>query len=177
MKKGLAQLTRPTLPPAARDRLVRDLKSDLSSHASNFRLCDGVKEYCQHWLAQISSVKQGGSTMQQSKPSSGKRMVFWPHPDQVEIIMAALDLAKKAAQTQYQTVALELIAQSYMATGISFKNWRQGLIFQCKQAQDPAMFAQEVLMFLQEICPELTLKTTITPLPKFPPPAAPHASA
>jgi hypothetical protein len=163
MKKGLAQLTRSTLPPAARDRLVRDLKSDLSAHASNFRLCDGVKEYRQHWLPQISSIKQGGSTMQPSKSPSGKRMVFWPHPDQEEIITAALDLAKKAVSTQYQTVALEAIAQSYMATGISFKNWRQALIFQCKQTQDPATFAQEVSMFLQELCPELTLKTTIAP--------------
>ena len=163
MKKGLAQLTKSTLPPAARDRLVRDLKSDLSSHASNFRLCDGVKECRQHWLAQISSIKQGGSTMQQSKPSSGKRMVFWPHPDQEEIIMAALDLAKKQVSTRYQTVALEAIAQSYMANGIAFKNWRQALIFQRKQTQDPAMLAQEVSMFLQELCPELTLKTTIAP--------------
>ena len=91
--------------------------------------------------------------------------------------MAALALAKKAVSTQYQTVALEAIAQSYMATGISFKNWRHALIFQRKQTQDPAMFAQEVSMFLQELCPELTLKTTIAQLPKGPPPTASHASA
>ena len=163
MTTGLAKLTRSILPPAARDRLVRDLKSDLSSHASNFRLCDGVKEYRLHWLSQISSIKQKGSTMQQSKSPSRKRMVFWPHPDQEEIITAALDLAKQAVSTQYQTVALEAIAQSYMANGIAFKNWRQGLTFERKRTQDPAMFAQEVSMFLQELCPELTLKTTIAP--------------
>jgi hypothetical protein len=178
MKTGLAQLTRSILAPAARHRLVRDLKSDLSSHASNFRQCDDVKEYRQHWLAQITSIKQRGSTMQQSK-SSGKRTVFWLHPDQEEIIMAALALAKKAASTQYQTVALEAIAQSYMASGIAFKNWRQALIFHRKQTQDPAMFAQEVSMFLQEICPELMLKMTIAQLPKVPPPTAspPYHSA
>ena len=99
MKEGLARLTRSTLAPAARERLVRDLKSDLSSHASNFRLCDGVKE-CRQRLACANLVSQTqGDNNAAIKPASGKiRMVFWPHPDQEEIITAALDLAKKAVR-------------------------------------------------------------------------------
>jgi hypothetical protein len=161
MKIGLAQLRKPSLTGAARDRLVRDLKSDLSSHVSNFKLCNGVQEDQQYWSAQIASAKHGGSTMPHSKPPSGKRMVFWPHPDQDEIITAALDLAKDAVSTEHQTVALEAIAQAYMASGIAFKNWRQALAFDQKHYQDPPKFAQEVLIFLQELCPELVIETTI----------------
>jgi hypothetical protein len=163
MKRGLARLRKPTLSPAARDRLARDLESDLSSYVSNFNLCDGVKECQQHWSAQIASAKHKGTTMPKSKPASDNkiRMVFWLHPDQYEIITAALDEEKKAIPTQYQTVALEAIAQAYMATGIAFKDWRQALAFYRKSTQDAASFAQKVLMFLQELCPELVIETTI----------------
>ena len=161
MKKGLARLRKPTLAHAVRDRLERDLKSDLSSYVANFNLCDGVKECQQHWSAQIASAKQGGSIMPHSKPPSGKRMVFWPHQDQYEIITAALHEAKKAVSTEHQTVALEAIAQAYMATGIAFKDWRQALAFYRKSTPDAASFAQEVLMLLEELCPELVIETTI----------------
>jgi hypothetical protein len=125
MKEGLARLREPTLTPAARGRLAQDLKSDLSSHVSNFSLCDGVKEDQQYWSVQIASAKHGGSTMPQSKTSSTKRMVFWPHPDQEEVITAALEEAKKKTGSTVDTVALEAIAQAYMATGIAFKHWEE----------------------------------------------------
>ena len=115
--------------------------------------------------------------MQQYKPTSGKRMVFWPHPDQEEVIKAALDLAKEAVSTRVDTVALEAIAQAYMATGIAFKDWRQALAFHHKHAQDVATFAEQVSMFLEELCPELVLETTITKRVELPKPPAPHAPA
>jgi hypothetical protein len=127
LMKGLARLRKPALTPAVRDKLARDLKSYLSSHVSNFKVCDGMKENKKYWLEQIASAKQGGPTMPHSKPPPGTRMVFWPHPDQEEIITAALDLAKAAVSTEYQTVALEAIAQAYMATGIAFKKWQDAL--------------------------------------------------
>ena len=101
--------------------------------------------------------------MPQSKPASDNkiRMVFWPHQDQYEIITAALDEAKKAVSTEHQTVALEAIAQAYMATGIAFKDWRLALAWDRKATQDAASFAQKVSMFLQELCPELVIETTI----------------
>ena len=140
MKIGLAQLRKPSLTGAARDRLVRDLKSDLSSHVSNFKLCNGVKEDQQYWSGQIASAKHKGTAMPQSKPASDNKtkMVFWPHQDQYEIITAALDEAKKAASTEHQTVALEVIAQAYMATGIAFKDWRFALAFYRKATPDAA---------------------------------------
>src|SRR6266516_3056068 len=121
MKRGLARLKKTTLSPAARDRIVRELKSDLKSHAANFRRCDGMKKYREHWSARIASAKHGGSTMPESKQPSTKKMVFWPHPDQEAIITAALNLAKEAVSTEFQTVALEAIAQNYLGAGIQFK--------------------------------------------------------
>jgi hypothetical protein len=161
MKRGLARLRNPSLAPAARTRLVRELKSELSSHAANFRLCDGMKEYRQYWSAQITAAKHGGSTMPQSKQPSTKRMVFWPHHDQEEIITAALNRAKQEIPTQFQTVALEAIAISFMATGIAFKDWKPAVRFARQHTDDPLKFAQEVLSFVEELCPELAIEATI----------------
>ena len=93
--------------------------------------------------------------------------MFWPHRDQEEIITAALDLAKRAVSTQCETVALVAIAQAYMGAGIAFKDWTQALAFDRKRTQDPAAFAQQVLTFLQELCPELMIETTITQRSSF----------
>jgi hypothetical protein len=161
MKRGLAQLRKPKLAPATRRRLARDLKGDLSSYVSNFSLCDGVKECQQHWSAQIASAKHQGTTMPHSKPPSGKRMVFWPHPDQYEIITAALDEAKKAVSTEHQTVALEVIAQAYMATGIAFKTWNDALTYAAKDASDKSVFVGNVVTLLKALCPELTISAGI----------------
>jgi hypothetical protein len=163
MKIGLARLRKPGRTGAARDRLVRDLKSDLSSYVSNFKHRDGVKECQQHWSAQIASAKHKGTTMPKSKPASDNKtkMVFWPHPDQYEIITAALDEAMKKTGSDVKRVALEAIAQAYMATGIAFKDWRLALAWDRKATQDAASFAQKVLMLLQELCPELVIETTI----------------
>ena len=161
-KRGLARLKKSTLSPAARGRMLRELKSDLSSHAANFRLCDDMKKYREYWSARIASANHEGSTMPQSKQASTKRMVFWPHPDQAVIITAALDLAKKEVPTEFQTVALEAIAVSFMATGIAFKDWRQALRFARKYTQDPAALAHQALTLVEELCPELVIEATIT---------------
>jgi hypothetical protein len=118
-----------------------------------------MKEYRQYWSAQIASAEHGGSTMPQSKEPS--KMVFWPHPDQEEIITAALNRAKQEIPTQFQTVALEAIAFSFMATGMAFKDWRQALVF-LRHAQGAGTFAQQVLSFVEELCPELVIEATIT---------------
>jgi hypothetical protein len=99
--------------------------------------------------------------MPHSKPPSGKRMVFWPHPDQYEIITAALDEAKKAVSTEHQTVALEVIAQAYMATGIAFKTWNDALTYAAKDASDKSVFVGNVVTLLKALCPELTISAGI----------------
>jgi Reverse transcriptase (RNA-dependent DNA polymerase) len=168
MNARLARLRKSIVVPADRNRTVRHLKGDLSSHASNFRLCDGMKEYRQYWLAKIGAAKQEGATMPKYKSSSGKPMVFWPHADQKEIITAALETAKMQVSTEFQTVALEAICQAYMATGIAFKDWKQALAFQHSRAKDPAEFTQEALAFLKKLFPEMVLGTAIAQPPSPP---------
>jgi hypothetical protein len=160
MKMGLARLRKPSLTGAARNCLVRDLKSYLSSHVSNFSLCE---EYRQYWFAQIASAKHEGSTMPHSKPPSGKKMVFWPHPDQEEIITAALDLSKKKVSTEHQTVALEAICQSYMGTGIAFKKWDEALSFYAKGVTDQMSFAEGVISHLKKVLPGIDINAAIAP--------------
>ena len=161
MRKGLARLRKAAATPARRDKLARDLKSDLSSHASNFKHCDGMKEAKQYWLEQIASAKHEGSTMPHSKPPSGKRMVFWPHPDQEEIITGALDEAKKKTGSNVQTVALEAICQSYMATGISFKSWKEAMTYAAKHADNKSAVVEEVITLLEALCPGLVINASI----------------
>src|SRR6266700_1237024 len=141
MNRGLARLKNSTLSPAARHRIVRELKSDLSSHAANFRLCDGMENYRQHWSARIASASHGGSIVPQSKQSPTKKMVFWPHPDQEEVITAALNLAEETAGTKFQTVALEYICQNYLGAGLQFSDPSEALLYARNHSNDTARFA------------------------------------
>jgi hypothetical protein len=162
MNRGLARLKGSPLSPAMRAEIVRELKSDLSSHVANFRLCDGMENYRQHWSAQIASASPGGSIMPQSNQSSTKKMTFWLHPDQEEIITLALNHMKETAPTKFPAVALEYICQNYLGAGIQFQNWNQALTFARKRAHDPSIFAQQVLAFIEELCPDLAIEAKIT---------------
>lgn len=86
--------------------------------------------------------------------------MFWLYPDQEEITTAALDLAKKAVSTQYETVALEAICQAYMATGIAFKKWEDALSYYAKHAADKAEFAGEVVALLETLIPECSVNVS-----------------
>ncbi len=162
MNRGLARLKGSTLSPTTRTRIVRDLMSDLSSHAANFRLCDGMKSHRRHWSARIASTGHGGSIMPQSKQSPTKRMVFWPHPDQEAVITAALNLVMETAPTKFQTVALEYICQNYLGGGLAFSDARQALLYARNHSDDPALFAQNWIGVIEELCPELVIETKIT---------------
>jgi hypothetical protein len=101
--------------------------------------------------------------MPHSKPPSSKPMLFRPHADQKEIITAALDQAMKKTGSNVKTVALEAICQSYMATGIAFKQWDDALNYAVKQAADKAVFVANVIAQLEALCPELTITACIEP--------------
>jgi len=162
MNRGLAHLKGSSLSASARRRIVRELKSDLSSHVSNFRRCDGMQSYRQHWSARIASASHGESIMPQSKQSPTKRMVFWPHPHQEEVITAALNLVMETVPTKFKTVALEYICQSYLGGGLAFSDWKQALTYARKHAHDPSTFAQQVLALIEELCPNLAIEATIS---------------
>jgi hypothetical protein len=162
MTPGLLRLEQLELAPEVRRSIVRELKSDLSSHVSNFRLCDDIETYRQHWWMQIMSASNKGTNSAQSKQSPTERMVFWPHPDQKEIIAAALDLAKEMVPTKHQTVALEAICQHFMGSGLAFTDWKDALRHARHQAKDKAAFVLQALGFIEELCPDLLIDGKIT---------------
>ena len=94
--------------------------------------------------------------------SPTKKMVFWLHPDQEEIVTAALNHVRATASTKFQTVALEYICQNYLGGGLQFKDWKQALLYARKRAHDPSTFAQQVLAFIEELCPDLVIEAKIT---------------
>ncbi len=100
--------------------------------------------------------------MPQSKQSPTKRMVFWPHPDQEEVITAALNLAEETAGTKFQTVALEYICQNYLGAGLQFSDPKQALLYARNHSDDPALFAQNWIGVIEALCPELTINAEIT---------------
>ena len=101
--------------------------------------------------------------MPHSESPSGEKMVFWPHQDQKEIITAALDLSKKKVSTEHQTVALEAICQSYMASGIAFKKWDDALSFYAKGVPDQMSFAKAVIGHLEKCLPGIKISVAIAP--------------
>ena len=163
-KKDLAFIKRTRLPAAKFEERKEDLIAYVRSWTANFGACDGMAILRDHWLAKIEAATYEGSMAQAGKSyvSRTKRVVFWMHPDQEEIVTTALDCIKEESGTKYQTVALEYLAQSYLGHGIAFKDWRRGLIWARKQSDDPLLLAEQVSAFLSELCLELQIKAAIT---------------
>jgi hypothetical protein len=97
----------------------------------------------------------------QANQSPTKKMVFWLHPDQEEIVTFALNHMKETVPTKYPEVALEYICQNYLGAGFQFQNWKQALTHARKHAPNSLTLAQQVLTFLKELCPELVIEATI----------------
>jgi hypothetical protein len=161
MNRELAFLKRSKLPVSARARMRKDLKAYVRSWTANFRACDGIKIYKQHWLARISASEEE-SIMPKLEQACTKRMVFFPHPDQEEIITAAIKEAKKQTGSEVNTVALEALAQAYMGVGIQFKTWQEAMVYARRHSDDSATFIQDVITHLESLCPEVVIEAKIT---------------
>jgi hypothetical protein len=62
------------------------------------------------------------------------KKTFKLHPDQMEILEAALKYVKAKSGTAHDTVALEYIIQEFMGCGMGFANLKGALIAQRKKA-------------------------------------------
>jgi hypothetical protein len=76
---------------------------------------------------------------------------FKLHPDQKEIVEAALKLAKEKSGTAHDTVAFELICQQFMGTGIAFPDAKSAMTAEYKKAGDETTFLTVVAEALTEI--------------------------
>ena len=76
---------------------------------------------------------------------------FKLHPDQKEIVEAALNYVKEKTGTKFDTVAPELICQQFMGTGIAFKDAEQALTAEFKNAGDPDTFIERMITLIEKI--------------------------
>jgi hypothetical protein len=76
---------------------------------------------------------------------------FKLHEDQKEIVEAALDNIKKHTGTQFDTVPLEYMAQSYMGSGISFSDAKSALVAEFKKSASEEQFLTKVVGLVEEI--------------------------
>jgi hypothetical protein len=77
---------------------------------------------------------------------------FKLHPDQKEIVEAALEDAKKRSGTKFDTVALELVCQEYMGTApTGYKNAKAALTAEYKKSGSKEEFLGKVVSCLEQI--------------------------
>src|SRR6476646_8170706 len=77
---------------------------------------------------------------------------FKLHPDQKEIVEAALEDAKKRSGTKFDTVALELVCQEYMGTASAgYTTAKAALTAEFKKSESEEEFLGKVAGYLEEI--------------------------
>jgi hypothetical protein len=77
---------------------------------------------------------------------------FKLHPDQKEIVEAALQDAKSKSGTKFDTVALEYVCQGYMGTSPSgYKNAKAALTAEFKKSANKEEFLTKVAGYIEEI--------------------------
>ena len=96
------------------------------------------------------------------------KKTFKLHPDQMEIVEAALSYAKAKSGTKSDTVALEYICQEVMGTGLSFETLEAAMTAEYKKSTDAQEFITKVLTLVKKIS-GLNITVTIEePCPKAP---------
>ena len=76
---------------------------------------------------------------------------FKLHEDQKEIVEGALGLAKQKSGTAVDTVALELICQQFMGTGIMYPTLKSALNAEFKKSGSANEFVLNVAGLVSEI--------------------------
>jgi hypothetical protein len=124
MKSKLRSLAK-TKRQRARREALHDIKQAIQSWADAFTLCDETQKIRAYWLARLHwQFKEGPDSAFDEKETMNNTVykTFKLHPDQKEMVEAALDYAKAKSGTKSDTVALEYICQEVMGTGIGFEN-------------------------------------------------------
>jgi hypothetical protein len=161
MKSKLRSLAK-TKRPRARRKALHDIKQEIQSWTAAFTLCDDTQKIRFYWLARLhEQFKQGPDSAFDEKETMNNTVykTFKLHSDQKEIVEAALQNVKQHTGTKVDTVALELICQQYMGTGIAFSGAKSALTAEHKKAGDEFLFLERVGNWLEEI---LGKKVTIS---------------
>jgi hypothetical protein len=153
MKSKLRSLAKTKRPRARRTALHR-IKEDIRSWVDAFSLCDDIKEIRSYWLARLHwQFKDGPDSAYDENETMSNTVykTFKLHPDQNEIVGAALAHIKQHSGTKHDTVALEYMAQSYMGTGLAFPDAKSALTAGYKKAGSLEGFLSHLCDYVEQI--------------------------
>jgi hypothetical protein len=153
VKCELAYLNR-TKSAAARRECLRRLEEYIQSWTASFKLCDDIEAFRSDWLARAQAqFKEAPKSASEKKNPMNNTVskTFKLHADQKEIVEAALKHAKEKSGTAHDTVALELIAQQFMGTGLAFEDLESAMAAEYKKAGDLDEFLTKVATHVEEI--------------------------
>jgi len=153
VKRKLARL-KLAKSAGARRRCLRRLEDYIGSWTAAFALCDdieGIRSDClARAQAQFKEVPK--PTSEEKKPMNDTTYkTFKLHPDQKEIVEAALEYAKHKSGTQFDTVALEYVCQEVMGSGLSYSDAKSALTAEYKKTGDLDQFLTKVATHVEEI--------------------------
>jgi hypothetical protein len=144
-----AWLNKVMLPPLTRQKIAKRLERDVRSQTAWLKLCDGIKEIRSQAQIQINEAL---NLPEEKKPMNNTvSKTFKLHPDQKLIVEGALDHVKNKTGTKVDTVALELICQQYMGTGIAFPTLEAAMNAEFKKSATPEEFAGKVAGMIHNI--------------------------
>jgi hypothetical protein len=153
MKSKLRSLAK-TKRQSARQKALDDIKQHIQSWAAAFPLCDETQKIRTYWLARLHwQFKEGPNFAfdEEETMNNTAYKTFKLHPDQKEIVEAALSLAKQKGGTTVDTVALEYIAQEFMGTGMNFPSLKAALLAERKKSSSFEDFLSTLVGLIDSI--------------------------
>ena len=153
MKFKLRSLAKTELPRKRRKRLHR-LKEYIRSWTASFKLCDDINEIRSDWLTRAQAQFKGAAksaSMEKNPMNNTVSKTFKLHPDQKEIVEAAIEYAKHKSGTEFDTVALEYVCQEVMGSGLSFSDAKSAMTAEYKKTGDLDKFLTKVATHVEEI--------------------------
>jgi hypothetical protein len=144
-----AALNKMTLQPLTRQKIAKRLEREVRDRTEWLKLCDGIEEIRSQAQIQINEAL---NPLEENKPMNNTfPKTFKLHPDQKEIVEAALKLAKQKSGTKFDTVALEYICQQFMGTGYAFSDLKSAMVAERKKSATEEEFIGKVANLIQEI--------------------------
>jgi Reverse transcriptase (RNA-dependent DNA polymerase) len=162
MKSKVRSLAK-TKRQRARRKALHDIQQDIQSWAAAFTLCEDTQKIRSYWLARLHwQFKEGPDSAFDEKETMSNTVykTFKLHPDQKEIVEAALNYAKAKSGTKFDGVGLEYICQEVMGTGLSFENLEAAMNAEFKKSTGIQEFVATVSTLVEQIA-GVTLTVTI----------------
>jgi hypothetical protein len=94
--------------------------------------------------------------------SNVKAVTFKLHEDQKEIVDAAISKAKTEGNTEVASVALELIAQSYMGGSVAYTSIDAAMTAERKKSGSSDDFIAKIVGIMESLCPDRVIEVEVS---------------